>query len=443
MTHNNDDNKFGASIPGFETDQEGNIVPEGTLAERELDALYHLADDDDLDDWYDDEDIPRAWNRFHESERVARRASFDSENAMLSDITESRLRKASKQHKAEMEKPATQGWKGSFNKALPFMKLKATDAERKQRKSEYIENVARIRKTTINRAHKEIARAALDIMVTDDGKYRCPAVGVGSQKGGSGKTTTIVALAEFYARALAWKQKKQSAKLKPAVIIDLNPDVGTIVSRVPDTVNEYGNKLNSLELGQLCMESDEQQLQFDAMEYTFPTKWRYLRAIPNPVDKSDRSRMSRAKIESIYDHLSDQSSMVFMDNGTRIDSQQSISSANISNAFVLVIDAGSDANFVVSEVRDWNAMASDNVSFKGISERMVVAIVVKTDSDVQRKNAVSLRKKLAADNVDSVILPFESSLANNAEIEFSALSAEYQSAIAALAHHILGNLNKG
>ena len=62
---------------------------------------------------------------------------------------------------------------------------------------------------------------------------------------------------------------------------------------------------------------------------------------------------------------------------------------------------------------------------------------------MQRKNAVSLRKKLAADNVDSVILTFESSLANNAEIEFSALSAEYQSAIAALAHHILGNLNKG
>lgn len=441
MTHHNNNDKFGASIPGFETDEEGNIVPEGTLAKREMDALYHLADDDDLDDWYDDEDIPRAWNTFQDSERVARRASFDSDEAMLADIIDARLRKANKQHKAEMEKPATQGWKGSFNKALPFMKLKATSEERKQRKNEYVENVARIRKSSINRAHKEIARAALNIMETD-GKYRCPAVGVGSQKGGSGKTTTIVALAEFYARALAWKQKKQSAKMKPAVIIDLNPDVGTIVSRVPDTINEYGNKLNTFALGQLCMESDQQQQPFDAMEYTFPTKWRYLRAIPNPVDKSDRARMSRAKIESIYDHLSDQASMVFMDNGTRIDSQQSISSANIANAFVLVIDAGSDPNFVVSEVRDWNAMASDNVSFKGISERMVVAIVVKTNSDVQRKNAVSLRKKLASDNVDSVILPFESNLANNVEVEFSALNAEYQSAIAALAHHILGNLNK-
>lgn len=434
------------TIPRAEITPDGRVVPEGT-AEQE--QMYAFAEDADnglfLDDIAPDEDADEtrtAWSVFDESERVTKARGMGRQQARtLADSTATRLAQESRRFREHMDAPSAEGFRGFVNKI--GLHLSPGDDERKARRTEHGKRVSGIHSQAIKRSSKEIGAAPMDIMVGNDGQWRCPAIAIGSQKGGVGKTSTVVALAEHFSNA---KERAAGDDMLPAVVVDLNPDYGTVVSRIPGMRSYRGMSKNSYQLGTDCvqyLDSPESWPDFDALDYVWPTKWDYLKAVTNPPNSEERKRMDGYRISAIYECLARRTSVFLMDNGTQLTSPQMVTSASLANSLVLIIEATTSESQLETQLNEWyRAVQVNRNAFAGLRERMVVAIVTNADTARQRKSGRKLHKVLGGKGVASVVVPYDRHLGDDGPIDLTKTSREYQSSIAQLASLLLGNLNK-
>lgn len=435
------------TIPRHEITADGQVVPAGTAEQEDM---YLFAEDADAGVFLDEiapddeaDEIRTAWSVYDESERVvsARRHTGKKPRKTLARATSARLAQEDQRWREHREEQATTGMRGFWNKI--GLHLAASAAESSERSREHASRVAKIHSQAIKRSVKEISSSPLDIMVDADGEWRCPAVAVCSSKGGVGKSTIIGSLGEMFAEALVDSDLHSGL---PAVLIDLNPDYGTVVSRIPEMRNSRRMSVDSYKLGTMCvehLENPQDSPEFNALDHTWPTKWEGLRGITNPPGDAERKRMEGYRISAIYDCLSDRSSVFFMDNGTQLTSMQMVTSASLANVLIFIIEASTPENQLETQLADWyHTVQVNRNAFAGLSERMVVAIVPSTNSASQRKSARNLTKLLTKKGIDSVNIPFDRYLADSGPIDLAQTSTVYRSAIAQLASLVLGNMNK-
>lgn len=423
-------------LPEGEIDENGRLVPKGTMERRRIEAeerrLREEADNE-LNDTYDDtSDDLRGSMRYRQSRGYRERMTGSRKD--LSQHIQQYLSKERKRYNKSLNKPASEGWRGKLN-TLPFMAVSAATNEKRARTKRHHDNVRKIHESALDLARQSIAKAPLDIL---DGLP--PVVSVGAEKGGAGKTTTIIALAQFFSESLM----SRSGENKTALLVDLNPDRGTFTERIPGMKNLHGTRMDTAMLGNECLRAESEHRSFNAMDHTYPTQWDNLVAVPCPVERrsEDRLNVGRDVVEAIYRNASERISAMFIDNGTRRNSPQNKISTSLSSAHVLVIQASENTATAYSEIDGNEHMSETCTPFQGITKRTIAAIVVQSSSDRLRKSAQQLKSDLAKRGVPAFIVPYEKNLADGRKIILQRLSVEYRSAIAALAFEVSKNLNK-
>lgn len=432
------------SIPDAIIDPDGNMVEDPDSGSR----FGSDVDEFGFDSVFDEKPKRQQVRGFERADLSVRSRTVASSREQDVQQRERMIQELRKRYQELKEEPAALGLRGRIN-AIFRSTLPPGEREAQRRIEAFYAKMDRILITQITRAAEEVMQSNLDINVVSD-FWNAPVISVGSSKGGVGKTTTITAICQFMAKVLyiAFMRgggvrflRDADGHFRPVIMAELNPDKGTLRDRMPGSQDSRTalNTKNTYSMYQEIKRSPEESV----LRYTWPTRWDYLKIIPQPSDPKERRMVSREAVESIYDSLGPECSLFFIDNGTSSDSQTIRGSLRISNAFLLIVDPemADPYEYCKDNLAEWTR--NSEKSMATIAQRLTVAIVSRSDKRHVRASAKELRQKLWDEQgISAIIVPYDHGLDGHHPFDVFQLSVEYRSAIADISTKLLEDLNQ-
>ena len=223
----------------------------------------------------------------------------------------------------------------------------------------------------------------------------CGYIGIGSEKGGVGKTT----LASLLAAEIAEGRRESVG------IADLNPDLGTLPDR-------FGVRPH-YSIRDLLAHVDEIPWRYHVHDFMEKVPEMNVRVLAASTDRKIRHQLSVADVELLSELFAPFFSFAIFDNGTHITHEAMLGTLRTAHGLVLVTDNTRDG---ANLARKTLQFLTDN-GYPEMRRRAVVAVVAKETASPIKVRAI---EKAFRDHVrDLVVVPYDAALDGGGKIPFN------------------------